>query len=86
MVSAGEDCALAASSASEIGSHFVGRQPLFTVALTLHPGILEHSEVPIISASSANSQACGTIENRVEVRALPQAQFELGHDPAKLLK
>jgi hypothetical protein len=86
VVSAKEDCALAVSSTSNVGSHFIGRQPLFTVALTLHPGILEHSEVPIISASSANSQACGTIENRVEVRALPQAQFQLGHDPAKLLR
>ena len=49
-------------------------------------GLPEHSEVLLISASSADSQACGTIENQAEVRALPQAQFELGHDPAKLLK
>jgi hypothetical protein len=29
-------------------------------------------------ARSADSHPCGTIENQVEVRALPQAQFQLG--------
>jgi hypothetical protein len=35
VVSAKEHCALAVSSTSAVGSHFNGREPLFTLALTL---------------------------------------------------